>query len=163
MTPWSRLLQRAWATFMPLALLAASSASFAQQVQRCESADGKVTYSNTKCPEGTAPVRSVNTSPPVAVDEQKAAKERARRDAAEAKAIDKARAKDEAQDQRAAAEQKKAQAKERERCDKARRELAQAKDARAALHRQPATIQQIQKSDGEIAKREAEVARACPG
>jgi len=103
-------------------------------------------------------VRSVNTSPPVAVDEQKSAKERARRDAAEVKAIDKARAKDEAQDQRAAAEQKKAQAKERERCDKARRELDQAKDARAELHRQPATIQQIQKSDGEIAKRRS---RSC--
>jgi len=163
MTRTTRPLQRTWAIYMPLALLAASTACAAQQVQRCESPDGKVTYSNTKCPDGTTPVRSVNTSPPVAVDEQKAAKERARRDAAEVKAIDKARAKDEAQDQRAAAEQKKAQAKERERCDKARRELDQAKDARAELHRQPATIQQIQKSDGEIAKREAEVARACPG
>jgi hypothetical protein len=158
----TRALQRAWATIMPLALLAASSTCAAQQVQRCESPDGKVTYSNTKCPDGTSPVRSVNTSPPVAVDEQKAAKERARRDAAEAKAIDKARAKEETRDQRAAAEQKKAQAKERERCDKAKDALAQAKDARAELHRQPATIQQIQKSDSEIAKREAEVARACP-
>ncbi len=163
MNLYNRPLHRAWATFVPLALLAACSACAAQQVQRCESQDGKVTYSNTKCPDGTSPVRSVNTSPPVAVDEQKAAKERARRDAAEAKAIDKARAKEEAQDQRAAAEQKKAQAKERERCDKAKDALAQAKDARAELHRQPATIQQIQKSDGEIAKREAEVARACPG
>jgi hypothetical protein len=163
MTLCTRALQRAWAKIMPLALLAASSTCAAQQVQRCESPDGKVTYSNTKCPDGTSPVRSVNTSPPVAVDEQKAAKERARRDAAEAKAIDKARAKEESLDQRAAAEQKKAQAKERERCDKAKGELAQAKDARADLHRQPATIQQIQKSDSEIAKREAEVARACPG
>lgn len=163
MTWYTRLLQHARAMLLPLALLAASSAGVAQQVQRCESADGKVTYSNTKCPEGTTPVRSVNTSPPVAVDEQKAAKERARRDAAEVKAIDKARAKDEEQEQRAAAEQKKAQAKERERCDKAKRELEKAKDARAELHRRPATIQQMQKSDGEIAKREAEVARACPG
>ncbi len=108
-------------------------------------------------------MRSVNTSPPVAVDEQKAAKERAKRDAAEAKAVDKARAKDETQEQRAAAEQKKAQAKERERCDKAKGELAKAKDTRAELHRQPGTIQQIQKSDSDIAKREAEVARVCPG
>ena len=94
MTLCTRALQRAWATIMPLALLAASGTCAAQQVQRCESPDGKVTYSNTKCPDGTTPVRSVNTSPPVAVDEQKAAKERARRDAAEVKAIDKARAKD---------------------------------------------------------------------
>jgi len=163
MSLYTQPLHRVWATFLPLFLFAASSACPAQQVQRCESLDGKVTYSNTKCPDGTSPVRSVNTSPPVAVDEQKAAKERARRDAADAKAIDKARAQDEAQDQRAAAEQKKAQTKERERCDKARREFERAKDARAELHRQPATIQQIQKSDGEISKREAEVARACPG
>jgi hypothetical protein len=146
-----------------LALLAAGGACLAQQVQRCESPDRKVTYSNTNCPEGTTPVRSVNTSPPVAVDEQKAAKERAKRDAEQAKAVDKARAKEETQAQRAAADQKKTQAKELERCGKAKRELAQSMDASAALHRKSATIQQMQKADSDIAKREAEVKRACPG
>jgi hypothetical protein len=155
--------RRACVPVLCVALLVACGASLAQQVQRCESSDGKVTYSNTKCPDGTTPVRSVNTSPPVAVDEQKAAKERAKRDADEAKAIDKARTKEEAQVQRAADDQKKAQAKNRERCEKTRRDLAEAMDTRAELHRKPATIQQMQKADGDIAKREAEVARACPG
>ncbi len=152
-------------TLLTLALLMAAGAAPAQQVQRCESPDRKVTYSNTNCPEGTTPVRNVNTSPPVAVDEQKAAKERAKRDAEQAKAVDAARAKEEAQAQaqRAAADQKKAQAKERERCEKAKHELAQSMDASAALHRKSATIQQMQKADGDIAKREAEVKRACPG
>lgn len=151
------------ATLMALALFMAAGPALAQQVQRCESPDGKVTYSNTKCPDGTTPVRNVNTSPPVAVDEQKAAKERAKRDAEQAKAIDNARAKEDVQAQRAAADQKKAQAKERERCEKAKNELAEAMDTSAALHRKSATIQQMQKADADIAKREAEVKRACPG
>jgi hypothetical protein len=154
--------QRACAPLLTVALLVACGACLAQQVQRCESPDGKVTYSNTKCPDGTTPVRNVNTSPPVVVDEQKAAKERAKREADEVKAIDKARAKEEAEVQRAAADQKKAQVKDRERCEKTKRDLAQAMDARAELHRKPATIQQMQEADSDIAKREAEVARACP-
>lgn len=143
-------------------LLAFDIPARAQGVQRCESGDGKVTYSNTQCPDGTKPVRSVNTSPPVAVDEQKAAKERAKRDAEQAKAVDKLHDKEAAEAQRAAAEQKKVQAKERERCEKARKELTQAMDARAALHRKAATIQQMQKADDEIAKREKVVAKTCP-
>ncbi len=134
----------------------------AQDIQRCESADGKVTYSNSKCPDGTAPVRNVNTSPPVAVDDQKAAKERAKRDSAQVREIDKAREKEAADAKRAAAEQKKAQTKELERCAKARKDLTQAMDARASLRRKAATIQQIQKADDEIAKREKVVANACP-
>jgi hypothetical protein len=161
--PGLHLRHRACAPLLAVALLVACGACLAQQVQRCESPDGKVTYSNTKCPDGTSPVRSVNTSPPVAVDEQKAAKERAKRDADEAKAIDKARAKEETQVQRAAADQKKAQAKDRERCEKTKRDLAKAMDTRAELHHKPATIQQMQKADSDIAKREAEVARDCPG
>lgn len=144
------------------ALITIGADSHAQSVQRCESSDGKVTYSNTQCPDGTKPVRNVNTSPPVAVDQQKAAKERAKRDATEVKAIEKSSDKEAADAQRAAAEQKKAQAKERERCDKAKKELAQAMDTRAALHRKGATIQQMQKAEDEIAKREKDVAKTCP-
>lgn len=144
------------------ALVAFGADSRAQGVQRCESADGKVTYSNTQCPDGTKPVRSVNTSPPVAIDEQKAAKDRAKREATEAKAVEKSRDQEAADAQRAAAEQKKAQAKARERCDKAKKDLAQSIDARAALHRKAATIQQMQKAEDEIAKREREAAKACP-
>jgi hypothetical protein len=50
--------------------LAAAAPVLAETVQRCESADGKVTYSNTQCPAGTSATRKVNTSPPVAVDDE---------------------------------------------------------------------------------------------
>jgi hypothetical protein len=147
-----------------LTLLTAAAA--AQGVQRCEAPDGKVTYSNTKCPEGTAPVRQVNTSPPIAVDEQKAARDRARRDAAEARDVNKTReqeaAREKAQAERTAAEQKKAQAKARERCDKARADLERARNTRASLMQQrAATIDEMQKADREIGRREADVSRAC--
>ncbi len=141
-----------------------SPAASAQTVQRCESRDGKVTYSNTKCPEGTSAVRSVNTSPPVAIDEQKAAKERAKRDAAEAKSLDQSRQKEEAKVERAAADQKKAEDKERQRCDQARRDLERARTARASLMQQSAaTIEEVQKTDKELSRREAEADKACQG
>lgn len=149
-----------------LGLLAAtlSPAASAQTVQRCESRDGKVTYSNTKCPEGTSAVRPVNTSPPVAVDEQKAARERATRDAAEAKAIDQSRQKEEAKAERTAADQKKAEDKERQRCEQASRDLELARNARASLmQRSAATIEQVQKADKELSRREAEADKACKG
>jgi len=141
-----------------------SPAASAQTVQRCESRDGKVTYSNTKCPEGTSTVRPVNTSPPVAVDEQKAAKERARRDAAEAKTIDQTRQKEEAKAERAASDQKKAEDKERQRCEQARGDLERARTARASLmQRSAATIEEVQKADKEVSRREAEADKACQG
>lgn len=156
------------AALVLLVLTTTGSPTAAQTVQRCEAADGKVTYSNSACPDGTKSVRQVNTAPPIAVDEQKAAKDRAKRDAANAKDAEKARDKEreteEANSERAAAEQKKVQAKERERCDRAKRELERARSARASLLQQrAATIDEMQKGDREISKREAEVAKACPG
>ena len=102
-------------------------------------------------------MRQVNTTPPVAVEEQKAAKERAKRDAAEAKAADKVRDKErETRKRRPSApppKQKKAQAKQRERCDRAQRELERARSSRASLLQQrPATIEQMQKADGRLGK-----------
>lgn len=147
--------------------LAAAAPVLAETVQRCESADGKVTYSNTQCPEGTSATRKVNTSPPVAVDNEKAAKDRARRDAAEVKEIEKARAKEGAKEEqkaeRTAAEQKKAQAKQREKCDRAKHDVERAVNERAALQLKAATVEQMQKADREISKREAEATKACTG
>lgn len=148
---------------LQLAVVLGVSAASAQGVQRCESADGKVTYSNTQCPEGTSAVRKVNTSPPVAVDEQKAAKERAKRDAAEAKSIDKAKAQDEARAEREAAERKKVEAKQNERCERAQKDLERARSTRASLDQRAATIEQMQKADKEIGRREADAAKVCPG
>ena len=150
------------------ALATTGTHTAAQTVQRCEAADGKVTYSNAACPDGTKSVRQVNTAPPIAVEEQKAAKDRAKRDVANAKEAEKARDKgretEEAKADRAAADQKKAQAKERERCDRAKRDLERARTARASLLQQrPATIDEMQKADREISKRETDAAKACPG
>ena len=156
------------AAIISLLLGTAWTTAAAQTVQRCEAADGKVTYSNSPCPDGTKSARQVNTTPPIAVEEQKAAKDRAKRDAADAKdaekARDKEREKQEAKVERAAAEQKKAQAKERERCDRAKGDLERARSARASLLQQrAASIDEMQKADREISKREAEAAKACPG
>jgi flagellum-specific peptidoglycan hydrolase FlgJ len=151
------------AALFALLLASLSPDSQAQGVQRCESPDHKVTYSNTSCPEGTKAVRSVNTSPPVAVDNQKAAKDRARRDAAEVREIDKAKAKESTQAERVAADQKKTEEKDRQRCEQARRDLDQARTTRADLMGQEAaSIEQMQKADKELSRREGEVTKACP-
>jgi hypothetical protein len=91
-------------------LAACAVLAAAQPIQRCEGADGRVTYSNGACPKGSRAVREVDTSDAVSPAEQKAARERNQRDAkalnqlernrsAEEKAqqrlLDKARARDE--------------------------------------------------------------------
>lgn len=144
-----------------LTLAAWLSAAAAQAVHRCEGKDGKITYSNTQCPSGTQPVRKVNTDPPISVEEQKAAKDRARRDADQVKQIDKQRKADEIKAERSTADKSKASAKDRERCDKARRDLDKARSARTTLSSQAATIAQIQKADAAIQQREADSAKAC--
>lgn len=131
-------------------------------VQRCESKDGHVTYSNTQCPPGSTPVRKVNTDPPVSVEEQKAAQERAKKETTAAKQIDKERAQTEARDKRAADERAKTEAKAKERCERARRDLQRAKTTRAELSERAATVDKMQKADHEISRREAEVTRDCP-
>jgi len=146
-----------------IALLVGVSAASAQGVQRCESVDGKVTYSNTQCPEGTSAVRKVNTAPPVAIDDQKAAKDRAKRDAAEVKSVDKAKAQEQSRAEREAADRKKAEAKQYERCERAQKDLERARSTRAALDQRAATVEQMQKADKEIGRRESDAAKACPG
>ena len=149
-------------TLLPGLLFAwAIAASAADTVHRCEGKDGKVTYSNTECPAGTQPVRKVNTDPPVSIEEQKAAKDRAKRDTDEAKQIDKQRKTDDAKTERESADKSKVEAKDRERCDKARRDLDKARSARAELSAQVATIAQIQKADADVKRREDENAKAC--
>jgi hypothetical protein len=147
---------------LQIALLVGVSAAAAQGVQRCESTDGKVTYSNTQCPEGTSAVRKVNTAPPVAVDDQKAAKERAKRDSAEVKSIDKTKAQEQARAEREAADRKKVEAKQQERCERAQKDLERTRSTRAALDQRAATVEQMQKADKEIGRREVDAAKACP-
>lgn len=53
----------------------------AQQIQRCEGAGGRVTYSNSECPEGTKPVKAVQAPPAPPPEVQRAARDQAARDA----------------------------------------------------------------------------------
>ena len=130
-------------------------------VQRCESKDGRVTYSNTQCPDGTVPVRKVNTEPPVSVDAQKAAQEQAKKDATAAKQMEKERAQQESRERKQADERAKAEAKAKERCDRAHRDLERAKATRVQLDERAMTVEKMQKADREIGRREADVAKEC--
>ena len=55
------------ATLALAALLAAGFAGDTAAIVRCESADGKVTYSNAECPPNTKLVRKIEPTPPVVV------------------------------------------------------------------------------------------------
>lgn len=132
------------------------------QVSRCEAKDGTVTYSNRECPAGTSPVRKVNTAPPVSVPEEKAAKERAKKDAAEVKQIEKEKKKQADEEKRAAEKRNKTELQIADRCERARRDLARAIEKRNALDTRAATIEQMQKATQEVSKRDAELPKYCP-
>ena len=151
--PLARLLL-AGLTLIPTALAA-------QSIQRCESKDGRVTYSNTACPDGTVPVRKVNTEPPISVDDRKAAQQRTRKEGAAAKQAEKERAEQEARDRKQADERAKADAKARDRCEAARRNLERAAAARAELNTRPSTADKIEKAESEVKRRESDVAQEC--
>ncbi|MBA2413823.1 MAG: hypothetical protein H0V63_13535 [Burkholderiaceae bacterium] len=151
------------AGFALVAVLFVATA-FAQQIQvsRCESKDGTVTYSNRECPSGTSPVRKVNTAPAVNVPDEKAAKDRAKKDVAEVKRIEKEQKQQETQDKRAAEKSNKAEVRVADRCERARRELARAIEKRNALDTKAATVEQMQKAVQEVSRRDAELPNACP-
>lgn len=132
------------------------------QVKRCEAKDGTVTYSNRECPAGTAPIRNVNTSPSISVPDQQASKDRAKKDMAEVKQIEKDRKKQMDEEKRAAEKRERADAKVADRCERARRDLARAIEVRNRVDTRAATIEQMQKASGEVSRREAELPKACP-
>ena len=99
-------------------------ASQAQTIQRCEGPDGRVTYSNGACPSGTRAVREVDTSPAVSPADQKAARDRAQRDAKSMNDIERARTAEEKAQQRLL---DKARAKD-EQCNKLRLRAELARD-----------------------------------
>jgi len=114
------------------AVLAAQSA-VAQELQRCEGPDGKVSYAQGPCPDGTRAVRSLPPVEPPSSADKKAAQQRAQQDVRNAAALDRAR---KAEEERQAREQAQAQAKLakqeahcgrlQSRLDAARKELAEA-------------------------------------
>jgi hypothetical protein len=141
----------------------AAAAVQAQEVQRCEGADGRVTYSNAACPAGSRPVRSVNTSPPVQVDEQRAAQARAKKEIATADKLERERAAGQTKQERLDAQRKKEAAKVAVGCERAKRELAVARKSREALDQRAFTVPQVDKAEQEIARREQAVAKDCAG
>lgn len=147
--------------FLALAVLPVASAQ-TSSVQRCEGKDGRVTYSNTQCPEGTVPVRKVNTDPPVNVEARKAAQEQAKRDGTAVQQLERERAQQEARDRKQADDRAKAEARAAERCERARRDVERAQATRAELGRRGATVEKLQKADQEIGRREAGAAKDCP-
>lgn len=60
-------------SLLALACALAAPPAYANEVQRCEDAAGRVTYSNEACPPGTKRSRAVDTSQPVAADAKAAA------------------------------------------------------------------------------------------
>lgn len=132
---------------MPVAL--------AQEVQRCESPEGKVTYSNSTCPAGSQSVRKIESDPGPSAADQKAARDRAQQHSRELDKLEKQRQRDEekAARDRAAAEAK--QAKHDAECRKL--------DARAQTAREEfetATLQHRQEADRKLRHAE-EQAAAC--
>jgi len=79
----------------------------AQDVQRCEDANGKVSYANGPCPQGTTAVRTLPPAATPSAADRKAAQQRAQQDTRDAAALDRAR---KAEEQRIAREQEQAQA-----------------------------------------------------
>lgn len=143
-------------------LLTGDSLAQQAQVQRCEGKDGTVTYSNRECPAGTSPVRKVNTAPSVSVPEEKAAKERARKEIAEVKQIEKEKKQQAEADKRATEKRSKTELKIADRCERARRDLARAIERRNAMDTRAATVTQMQRADQDISKRDAELPKVCP-
>jgi len=143
------------------AMMTGAATGQSANVQRCEGKDGRVTYSNTQCPEGTVPVRKVNTDPPVSVEAKKAAQELANKDAAAAKQIEKEKAQQDARDRKQQDERARAEAKAKEKCDRALRDLERAKTTRAELGGRGASVEKLQKSDLAIGRHEADVAKEC--
>jgi hypothetical protein len=168
MRAWRR--PAAWATpaaWIAFAALACGATAFAQStVQRCESKDGKVTYSNTQCPSGTTPVRKVNTDPPVSVEQKRAAEQLAKKESAAAKQMDSEQAKEDARAKKQADEHvkaaSKAAAKANARCERARSDVERAMATRAELaERSALSLDAMQKADREITRREAVAAKEC--
>lgn len=148
---------------LALSLGLAAGAASAAGIQRCEDAQGRSTYTNGNCPPGTQAAREVNTAPPVSDADRSAAQQRSKSEVDRAKALDRQeeqeREKLRAQQER----ERKAQAAAAERCDKARRELKLAQQAREELSGKNGRVEQRQRADRLIRRQQDEVERVCPG
>ena len=128
------------------------------EIQRCEGPDGKVTYSNEQCPAGTKAVKKVDTRPPVAEGEARAAQSRAEREARELKAIERDReAEEKARARAQAAARKKDEQLERE-CNKKRIAVNKAREAVAS-----SSLDKRAALEKKLVAAEADFDKTCPG
>lgn len=112
-----------------LALTAAAAA--AQDVRRCESADGKVSYAGGPCPSGSVAVRTLPAAAAPSAADLQAAKLRAQQDMRQAAEIDRAR---QAEEQRVLRQQEQAQVrakKQEAECRRLQTRLRQAQEEHA--------------------------------
>jgi hypothetical protein len=72
----------------------------AQSIQRCESADRSITYSNTECPPGTKPVRSLAPAAEPSPEAREAAAARLKRETDQATVLENQRRQQQAQVER---------------------------------------------------------------
>lgn len=84
----------------------ATTPASAQDVQRCETADGKISYANGPCPPGTRAVRTLPPANAPSAADRQAAQQRAKQDAGKLAVIERDQ---KAQEARAAREQERAE------------------------------------------------------
>jgi hypothetical protein len=128
----------------------------AQQIQRCEGAGGRVTYSNSECPEGTKPIKAVQSAPAPTPEVQRAARDQAARDAqaaaqlAEQRKAQQATAAQQRQDQRIAD------------CAYLRGEIDSIRRLRNAMVNRPYySLDDLEQMDQHAAQLTAEYRRVC--
>ncbi len=85
---------------MSVLLALAALPAAAQDVQRCEAADGKVSYANGSCPPGTSTVRTLPPAGTPSAADHRAALQRAQQDARSVAALDRSRRAEEERDAR---------------------------------------------------------------
>lgn len=128
----------------------------AQQIQRCEGPGGRITYSNTACPEGTRTAGEVKAAPTPTPEAQAAAREKAARDAQTAAALSQ---------QRQAQQASLAQQQQTERaanCSYLRGEIDSLRRLRNVMVNRPFySLDDLQKMDDHAAQLVADYRRVC--
>lgn len=134
------------AVVLALALAAAVPGLLAQTV-RCESADGKVTYANVACPDGSRTVRTLPPADPPSTADTKAARERLKADQQQLQKLDQQRKAEDAERERERAAEAKKKDKRDLACRKLARQVSEADEdlGRAALNRREAAETKAQR------------------
>jgi len=144
------------------ALLVAGAPALMAQTVRCEGADGKVTYANVDCPTGSKPVKTLPPPDPPTAAEAKAARERAKADQQQVKAIESKRQNDADKLAHERAAQAKQQAARREKLEANCRKLAaQIASAADALDRAP--LAKRDAADARLRRLRAQHTAECKG